>query len=82
MMTQSKQTLQKKEKVEQIKKALKDEKCPVLNMAFKEMFHINVSDTSALQGKTGSGGNGTCCPNNGRRLSDGTFQHIRLLTGM
>ena len=32
----------KKEKVEQIKKALKDGKCPVLIMAFKEMFLINV----------------------------------------
>ena len=33
-----------KGKVEQIEKALKDGKCPVLNMAFRDMFQINVSD--------------------------------------
>jgi len=31
-------------KVERIKKALQDGKCPVLDMVFSEMFSINVSD--------------------------------------
>ena len=34
----------KKEKVEQIENALKDRKCPVLNMAFRDMSHVDVSD--------------------------------------